>query len=159
MSMTIRHITKEDVPPLVVFLERCFKDGQFAARGIVYDPVSVVKGLAKILCGRGAAWVVEENGDILGFAALTVASTAMNLDQKWAMEETWHPDPDLNIFHKVTVMKMLLGVMEGWAKKQGLALIVLAPSQGERVAVSNMLLRRGYRAMDTMYLKDIERGA
>lgn len=144
--MNIRSATLDDVPRLVEMSSRFLRESVY---GTLFNPSpSQIKSIVAVVLDLGIALVGEVDKRPVGMIGLVDVPHPVTGD-RCAQEVAWWVDPE---HRQGSIGPRLIVAAELWAVRRGLPAIWLAaPHQNEDVGA--WLSRRGYRAVETSYVK------
>ena len=152
ISRMIRPATENDMHSLIGMGRRFFQAsgyGDLAA----FDRESFEVTLRHLIGGGGTCLVAEKDGLVVGMAGALAYPFYFNAQHKTGQELFWWLNPE----HRGGLLgARLFAGLEAWAKDQGcssftmVALDAVRPEQ-----VGGMYKRRGYRASEHTYIKEL----
>lgn len=151
MKIIIRRATLEDIPSVVVLLEKLHASAGFGECA-PFDPNSATKFTARLIDSpRSEVLVAEDDGDIIGLSTFVVDSPYFNWDKKVASGISFWVAPE---YRKFGIGKALYAASEKQARNMGCQVITVG------VMVTDEYLqayheRNGFKRREVLFHKEI----
>lgn len=152
ISRMIRAAAESDIPALIEMGRRFFQAsgyGDLAA----FDRESFTATVQHLMAGGGVCLVAETDGQVVGMAGALAYPFYFNADHKTGQELFWWLNPE----HRGGLLgARLFAGLESWAQDQGCASFTMVALDAVRPEqVGGMYKRRGYRASEHTYIKEL----
>ncbi len=140
----IRDACEADIPQIVLMGRLAFERGGYR-RFVDFDAFSAAVSARAFVDEPNVAFVVLDEGDLIGMAAALVAPLYFNRGKRLAQEIFWWIEPE----HVRQTRRLLAGLEEA-SMRQG-AEIMLLPSL--TASAGRLYRRMGYRPMEHYHMK------
>lgn len=151
--LVVRKATAEDFERILPLAHRFFEASKYG-REMAFDDVSFKQTFDHLISGEdGVFFVAAEDGEIVGLAGALAYPFYFNSAHKTGQELFWWVDPDAR---GSSVGVSMFDALECWAREQGcktFSMICLDSLRPE--AVSKIYQRRGYRASEHTFIKEL----
>lgn len=145
--MTIRHATMDDVVAVVDMGLEFFATSSYQQLG-EGDPESIATLLGTVLEVGTVLLACDDAGEPIGMIALIVVPHLFS-GRTYCDEVAWFVKPG----HRGSAGVRLIAEAERWAGQNGAHMLKMVAPEGSDVAT--LYRRRGYRQLETAYIKDL----
>lgn len=148
MTWVIRAATDDDEDRVMAMALRFLRESWY---GTFFEGVSVeaLRPIYDLVMDRGALFVADVAGQVVGMIAV-IAGPHPFTHEPFGDEQVWWVEPD---YRRGRLAWDLLDRLERWAAENGVEFLKMSDQAG--APLGRLLEHRGYRAVETAYVKRI----